>query len=183
MQAPSCRSSDRPPLRRSAVRVAALAGAFAVAIAASAGPAAGEGARWSFSLPALDGERFLGPADFRGPVLVNVWGIDCPPCVAELPRLQAFALAHPDWTVLLVATDAPADARRFLQQRGIALPAVRAGAAAAGLMRQAGNRSGALPFSAAVRDGRICRAGTGEWHGADLGRAVAACGNAAAPAP
>jgi len=138
-----------------------LAMAFASA-AAAAQPAASPWPRWGFSLPDLDGDRFLGPLDFRGPVLVNVWGIDCPPCVAELPRLQAFALAHPAWTVLLVATDAPSDARRFLRQRGIALPAVRGGAAAAGLMRRAGNRSGALPFSVALEDGLICRVHTGE---------------------
>jgi len=136
---------------------------------------AGRG-HWTFALPTLDGDRFLGPADFAGPVLVNFWGRDCPPCVAELPRLQQFAQAQPGWTVLLVSTDAPADARRFLQQRGISLPALRAGSGVAGLMRSAGNRSGALPFSVAVHGGRICHAQTGEVSEADLERLRQACG-------
>lgn len=169
MRAPSSPSSSLA--RRS---WAAWALAFAAA-AATAEPVHPGPRQWGFVLPTLDGERFLRTADLAGPVLVNFWSIDCPPCVAELPRLQAFALANPNWTVLLAATDAPADARRFLQQRGIALPAVRAGPAAAGLMRQAGSRDRALPFTVTVRNQVVCGTYRGEIAQDELGRLHVRC--------
>lgn len=154
--------------------------AFA-AVAARAGPPARPAARpptgqaWDFSLPTLDGGRFVRLSALAGPVLVNFWGRDCPPCVEELPRLQAFADAHPAWTVLLVSTDAPADAREFAQRRGITLPVLRPGGNVVALMRAAGNRGGALPFTVAVIGARICDGQLGALSVADLQRLDAAC--------
>lgn len=133
------------------------------------------GRAWDFTLPTLDGGRFVQASALKGPVLVNFWGKDCGPCITELPRLEAFAKAHPQWTVLLVATDAPADARAFVQRHGVQLPVLRPGANVAALMRGAGNRSGGLPFSVALRDGRICAAQAGELHEPDLLRVSAGC--------
>lgn len=173
MRAPRC-PSERGR-RVGAASLLALAVLLSAAFAGAAGSAA-EPAAFDFRLPTLEGDRFLGPADFRGPVLVNVWGRDCPPCVAELPLLQRFALDHPQWTVLLVATDAPQDARRFLAERGIALPTVRGGPSIAALMRRAGHRSGALPFNLVVRDGRLCAARPAALAPSDLAQWQAACG-------
>ena len=131
--------------------------------------------RWDFTLPTLDGTRFVQAAGITGPVLVNFWGIDCPPCVAELPRLQAFARNNPHWTVLLVATDLPSDAAAFLQQRGISLLSLRRGANVAGLMRAAGNRQGALPFTVSVREGNVCRTELGEVSEQQLAAIAADC--------
>jgi thiol-disulfide isomerase/thioredoxin len=134
-----------------------------------AAPARAAPAAWDFTLPTLEGDRFVQLSQLRGPVLVNFWGRDCPPCVAELPRLQAFAKSQPSWTLLLVATDTPQRARQCLLQRGISgLTVLRTTGNPAALMRGAGNRSGALPFSVALQDGRICQARTGEWTDADL---------------
>ncbi|MET3493538.1 TlpA family protein disulfide reductase [Variovorax boronicumulans] len=154
---------------------AAVAVALAMGLAFGANARGPEGQTWDFTLPTLDGDRFLSLGRIRGPVLVNFWGRDCPPCIAELPRLQAFALQHPEWTVLLVSTDVPAVARRALSDRGIALPAVRAGANVAGLMRAAGNVSGGLPYSVAVNGAVICRAMAGELSAEDLGQWARAC--------
>ena len=131
---------------------------------------------WDFTLPTLDGTRFVQPSKIEGPVLVNFWGRDCPPCVAELPRLQAFARDNPGWTVLLVATDAPAEASQFLQQRGITLPALRPGANVSALMRTAGNRQAALPFSVALRGGAVCHTQLGEVSAAQLDTLKSECG-------
>ena len=37
--------------------------------------------------------------------LVNFWATWCPPCLAELPHLEAFAKRHPDIEVVLVNVD------------------------------------------------------------------------------
>jgi outer membrane receptor for ferrienterochelin and colicins len=95
--------------------------------------------------------------------------------LAELPRLQAFAQANPHWTVLLVSTDSAAIAREFVQRYGVTLPVLRPGGHVAALMRSAGNRSGGLPFTVALRSARICDAQTGAVEPADLQRMAQAC--------
>ncbi|HZH08096.1 MAG TPA: TlpA disulfide reductase family protein, partial [Lautropia sp.] len=45
-------------------------------------------------------------ADFRGkPLLVNLWATWCPPCIAEMPTLDALAAARSDLQVLAVSED------------------------------------------------------------------------------
>lgn len=134
---------------------------------------------WDFTLATLDGDRFVQASGLPGPVLVNFWGDECPPCVAELPRLQAFARRQPGWTLLLVATDAPQEARAYLKERGITLVGLKGGPDVAVLMRSAGNRSGGLPFTVVLRDGHICQSHEGELSEAALERVGVACGDAA----
>lgn len=44
----------------------------------------------AFELPRLDASRFVTLAEFRDrPVLLNFWRSDCPPCVHEMPLLEA----------------------------------------------------------------------------------------------
>ena len=176
-------------MKAASLRWGLVLAAAAVATAAhahdgkhGAADAGGPGARWDFTLPTLDGSRFVQASDINGQVLVNFWGRDCAPCVAELPRLQAFARDNPGWTVLLVATDPSAEANAFLQQRGIVqtatFTALRPGANVGGLMRGAGNRHGALPFSVALRAGTVCRTQLGEVSDAALAAWVNECGPA-----
>lgn len=129
-------------------------------------PALAEDAAWNFTLPSLDGQRFVSLAALAGPVLVNFWGVDCPPCVAELPMLGAYARQHADWQVLLVNTDSAAAAQRFLESHALsdmalsdinALTLLRPGLNVSGLMRKAGNLHGVLPYSVAVNSRKhIC---------------------------
>ena len=161
--------------RRLRVRLAWLALLAGVAAAAPAAERAG----WDFDLATLEGDRFVQASQIAGPVLVNFWGRDCPPCVAELPRLQAFARDQRDWTLLLVATDPPQEARVFLQRRGITLPALKSGPNVVPLMRAAGNRTGGLPFTVALRDGHVCRIHEGELSDAALEDLRVSCGGAA----
>ncbi len=134
------------------------------------------GAAWAFTLPSLDGSRFVSSEAVKGPLLVNFWAKDCGPCIAELPRLEAFAAAHPHWTVWLVSTDAPTEARELAAQLGLKLPVLRRGAQVGALMKSAGNRHGALPFSVALHDGRLCARQRGELTEAHLLHWSAACG-------
>jgi thiol-disulfide isomerase/thioredoxin len=130
---------------------------------------------WDFTLATLDGDRFVTASSLTGPVLVNFWAGDCAPCIAALPRLQAFAKAHPQWTVLLVAIDAPPAAREALERHGISLATLRPGANVSALMRSAGNRQGTLPFTVGLRHARLCEGQFGDPAPADLARIAARC--------
>ena len=138
---------------------------------------------WDFNLPALDGSHFLRASSVQGPLLVNFWGTECAPCIDELPRLQAFAAERSAWTVWLVATDPAPMARAFVERRAVHLPVLRAGQNVSGLMRAAGNRDGGLPFTVALRQGRICAVREGALAPADLASIDAACTTAAAQEP
>lgn len=144
---------------------------------------AADSGAWDFTLPTLEGDRFVQASRLQGPVLVNFWGRDCPPCVAELPRLQAFARDQRAWTLLLVATDPPQDARVFLQRRGITLPALKSGPNVVPLMRAAGNRTGGLPFTVALRDGHVCRVHEGELSDEALDELRALCSGSGVDRP
>ena len=130
---------------------------------------------WDFNLPALDGSHFVRASSVQGPLLVNFWGSECPPCVEELPRLQAFAVDRPAWTVWLVATDPAPTARAFVDRHAVRLPVLRAGQNVSGLMRAAGNRDGGLPFTVGLRQGRICAVHEGALAPADLAAIEATC--------
>ncbi|QHE87787.1 TlpA family protein disulfide reductase [Hydrogenophaga sp. BPS33] len=89
-------------------------------------------------------------ADFRDrPLLVNFWATWCPPCVEELPMLNAFHEAHKarGWQVLGLAVDQPSAVRSFMQKLPLNFPVGMAGFAGTDLSRSLGNPSGALPFS------------------------------------
>ncbi len=78
------------------------------------------------SLPALDGHPGWADADLRkggAPLVVNFFASWCIPCVIEPPQLMA--LSRQGARLLGVAyTDKPADAARFLAQRGNPFAAV-----------------------------------------------------------
>ena len=157
---PAARRRWRNP--RSAI---VLAGAILAGTALAGAALAARGAEppaWSATFATLDGDRFVPTAQMPGLALLNFWGVDCPPCVAELPRLQRYANAHTAWSVWLVATDPPPQARAFLARHEVSLPALRAGPDVAAVMRRAGNRQGTLPFTLALRNGAVCATHLGE---------------------
>lgn len=180
---------------------ATVRNAVLTAVQDSAWPA-GQPTRWDFTLPTLEGDRFVTASRLPGQVLVNFWGVDCPPCLAELPLLQRLAQSASDstgssansstggsngggnqldtemasnWQVLLVATDPPVTAWRMLQRMGITLPTVRGGNGATALMRQAGNTTGALPFTVLLHNGQPCARHTGALYEQTLPALLAQC--------
>ena len=143
-------------------------------------PALAADDHWQFTLPSQDGDRFVSLAELPGPVLVNFWGVDCPPCISELPMLGTYARLHTDWQVLLVNTDGAAPTQRFLEQHPLpemaTLTLLRPGLNVSGLMRKAGNLHGVLPFSVAVDSRhRICFRKAGALTEDDLARMRHGC--------
>jgi len=79
----------------------------------------------NFSLENLEGE-IVQLSNFKGQiVLVNAWATWCPPCVAEMPDLQAYYQAHRDenFTILGInAGDPRSKVEAFVNREGITFP-------------------------------------------------------------
>lgn len=136
----------------------------------------------TLELPMLDGTAFVRLDDYAGrPVLLNFWGSECPPCVAELPLLFAQAPRHPGLQFLGIAVDQRAAASRFLARLQPTYPQLVAPTQPEALLRRFGNKSGALPFTVVVDARReVCASRLGEVDAAWIAAAAQACG--AAPA-
>lgn len=110
--------------------------------------------------------------DFQGkPLLLNFWATWCPPCVEELPLLNAFYAEHraAGWAVLGLAVDRLEPVQSFLKKLPLDFPTGMAGMAGSELGRALGNLSGGLPFSVVVgRDGQVVQRKMGRLNPADL---------------
>ena len=57
------------------------------------------------------------------PAFVSVWAVWCEPCKKELPQLQAFAAAHPEYNALTVNLgDDPGKVQEFFDSLDLTLP-------------------------------------------------------------
>jgi len=78
-----------------------------------------------FTLQALNG-RPVSLSNYRGQVvLVNFWASWCPPCVSELPTLNAFYQAHQAEGFVLLAVNAQEqldDVQMFVDRNGFKFP-------------------------------------------------------------
>jgi thiol-disulfide isomerase/thioredoxin len=126
---------------------------------------------WEKRFEQLDG-TVLHMASLRGrPLLLNFWATWCPPCVQELPMIEAFGRQHASngVQVLALAIDRPAAVRAFLERQGLSIPVALAGAEGTGLAKSLGNLNGGLPFSVFFRaNASIYRQKLGQLVQADL---------------
>jgi thiol-disulfide isomerase/thioredoxin len=155
-----------------------LRGMAALGLVAVCGWAIATPPAMALELPKLDGTAFVRLDDYAGrPVLLNFWGSECPPCIAELPLLFAQAQRHTGLQFLGVAVDQRAAATRFMARLQPTYPQLFASNQPEVLMRRFGNKAGALPFTVVV-DARheVCASRLGEVDAAWIAAAAQACG-------
>ncbi|MBX3610667.1 MAG: TlpA family protein disulfide reductase [Hydrogenophaga sp.] len=126
---------------------------------------------WATSFDAPDGHPVPMQPMLGRPLLVNFWATWCPPCVEELPLLNAFHARQQGqgWQLLGLAVDRVEAVQAFLKKLPIAFPVAMTGFAGTDLSRELGNPSGGLPFSVLFgRDGRVVQRKIGQLKPADL---------------
>jgi thiol-disulfide isomerase/thioredoxin len=102
---------------------------------------------------------------------VNFWATWCPPCIEELPLLDAFFRENLSngWQVVGIAVDKPAAVREFLARQPLSFPSVMAGFAGSELSKSLGNINGGLPFTVTMgRDGNVTNRKLGKVSVTDL---------------
>lgn len=132
---------------------------------------AAEAGFWRQQFAQLDGAN-LATASFRGkPLVLNFWATWCPPCVEELPLLNAFFIENKakGWQVLGLAVDQVAPVTRFLTQSPLAFPVALAGFPGIEVSKSLGNLSGGLPFTVVFgSSGTVLHRKMGKLHTDDL---------------
>jgi thiol-disulfide isomerase/thioredoxin len=126
---------------------------------------------WASRFEGIHGEG-IDLNQWRGkPLLVNFWATWCPPCVEELPLLNAFYRTHvaDGWQVLGLAVDRLEPVRRFLEKLPLEFPVALAGMAGIELSRALGNPTGGLPYSIVLNpSGKVTQRKIGKLTQADL---------------
>ena len=126
---------------------------------------------WGLSLKTPEGAA-LDVAQFQGkPLLLNFWATWCPPCVEELPLLDAFYRENSakGWQVLGVAIDRVEAVQVFLRKTSVTFPVAMAGLGGTELGRTFGNQAGGLPFTVVLgADGTVAHRKMGQITHQDL---------------
>lgn len=98
-------------------------------------------------------------AQWQGqPMVVNFWATWCPPCVEEMPDLEALSQAWAPKNVQFVGigVDTASNIIQFRQRVPVSYPLLVAGNVGAELARTLGNESGGLPYTVIISaEGRI----------------------------
>lgn len=172
---PSTIDSRRRTLLYAGIGAAAAVAGAAVAIWEwqGTGSARVDPSLWSASFESPAGSPLAMQA-FRGrPLVLNFWATWCPPCVEEMPLLDAFSRQNTRKNIQVIglAIDQPSAVRAFLQRTPVSYPIGLAGLGGTELSRALGNDSGGLPFTVVIgAGGDVVQRRMGRVSPADLGR-------------
>jgi thiol-disulfide isomerase/thioredoxin len=87
-------------------------------------------------------EQWLGK-----PVVVNFWATWCPPCVKEMPDLEALHKKYDGIQFLGLGIDTASNMLAFADKVKVSYPLLVLGHGGISLMRELGNKNGGLPFT------------------------------------
>ena len=109
-------------------------------------------ALWALEAELPSGKVYKLSALKGKPLVVNFWATWCPPCVEEMPLLDAFYRQHAakGWQMVGLAADHAKAVTKFLAQTPVQFPTPLAGLAGIELSRTLGNLSGGLPFTVVI---------------------------------
>ncbi len=104
---------------------------------------------WAMEFDMPDGQVMKLNAFQGKPLVINFWATWCPPCIEEMPLLDAFYQQNSSngWQVVGLAIDQPSRVRQFLTQHAVSYPVGLAGLTGTALGTQLGNDQGGLPFT------------------------------------
>lgn len=111
--------------------------------------AAGANQLYAQQLADVQGKQ-VSLAQFKGkPLVVNFWATWCPPCVDEMPELNALQqeLGKETAQIVGIGIDSPSNIADFAAKQKITYPLLVAGMGGTELSRQLGNKAGGLPFT------------------------------------
>lgn len=126
---------------------------------------------WQLSFTTPSGGQLAMASLLGKPLLVNFWATWCPPCVEEMPMLDAFAQQQSGkgWQVVGLAIDQPSSVRQFLARTPVHYAIGLAGLEGTDLVRTLGNTSGGLPFTVVLGpDGTVRQRRMGKLSRSDL---------------
>ncbi len=106
-------------------------------------------ALWDLKLELPQGGE-LAFKTLRGkPLVLNFWATWCPPCIEELPLLDAFYRENSlkGWQMVGIAVDNAKAVNQFLAKSPLAFMTPLAGLQGVDLSKSMGNLSGGLPFT------------------------------------
>lgn len=176
--------SDTAPLppsgaARRRLLYAGVAGAAALAGAglglwkwrAAGGPGDAAAVLWPMTFDTPAGAPLVMQTLRGKPLVLNFWATWCPPCIEELPLLDAFFRENSakGWQVVGLAIDQPSAVRKFLDRTPVSFPIALGGMGGTELGHALGNIAGGLPFTVVVgSDGAVRQRKMGRLTPADL---------------
>lgn len=167
------------PGRRKALALAGVAAAAAAggALVGALVVQSGSGAAQLLSAGFVDldgrARRLL---EWRGQVVVcNFWATWCAPCREEVPLLVAAKqqYAAKGLEIVGIGIDQAAKIREFAANYGVNYPMLVAGSEAIDIMRELGNKAGALPYTVLLdRSGRVAGQRLGAFRKEELAQVL-----------